>query len=100
MGEAFQHLMLTEQFVSSLSSIEPPLSEDDIDGVLSALEDLDAQPTSLRNRLHRLDRELAAWWSRTSPPPADLALRILVKPERVGDIGIWRVGPVTRHYAR
>ena len=100
MGDEYQNLILTEEFAASLRSADPALSEDDITGVLTALDDLDADPTNLRNRLHRLDRELRDWWSVTPPAPAGTALRVLVKPERVGERGIWRVGPVTWHYAR
>ncbi|HXC76770.1 MAG TPA: hypothetical protein VNU19_06950 [Candidatus Acidoferrum sp.] len=100
MSDDYDNLMLTEEFAMSLNSTDPPLSEEDVTGVLAALDDLNAEPTNLRNRLHQLDRDLKNWWSLTPPEPADRALRILVKPERVGDRGIWRVGPVTWHYAR
>lgn len=100
MTDEYTNLMVTEEFVTSLETLHPPASDDDIDGVLAALDELDAEPTNLRNRLHRLDRELKDWWSLTPPAPANPALRILVRPERTATGGIWRIGPVTWHYAR
>jgi len=67
---------------------------------MAALDRLDGNPTGASNRLHRLDRELDGWWSLTPPSPASPALRILVRPEKTGLGGVWRLGPATWHYLR
>ncbi len=99
-GDDYANLMVSGEFVSSLQALDPAPSDDDIDAILSALDELDREPTNLRNRLHRLDRELADWWSLTPPHPGNASLRILVRPERTASGGIWRIGPVTWHYTR
>jgi hypothetical protein len=99
-GDDYSNLMVTDEFVASLQGLDPAPSEDDVEGILAALDELDSEPTNLRNRLHRLDRELKEWWSLTPPEPADPSLRILVRPERTARGGIWRIGPVTWHYTR
>ena len=100
MGEDYQNLMVTGEFVASIQSLDPPATPEDLAGILQALDDLDAEPGNTRNRLHILDRELADWWSLTPPPPASQALRILVAPQRDRRGGFWRVGPATWHYWR
>lgn len=66
--------------------------------MLDALDALDAAPGTIQNRLHLLDRELAGWWSLTPADPPGTLLRILLRPERRGGRGVWKLGPVTRHY--
>lgn len=100
MGDDYENLMVTDEFVASLDALDPAPSDDDLEGIAQALDDLDAEPANVRNRLHRLDRELAAWWSLSPPAPASQSLRILVRPERSAVGGFWRIGPVTWHYAR
>ena len=93
----YQNLMVTDEFVATIGSLDPPATPEDIAGILQALDELDAEPASTRNRLHLLDRELTGWWSLTPPFPADQSLRVLVVPERGHHGGFWRIGPVTRH---
>lgn len=100
MGGDYQYLMVTDEFVASIRALDPPLTDDDLGGIVQALDDLNANPTNLRHRLHRLDRELGDWWSLTPPSPANRSIRILVRPERSSNGGFWRVGPVTWHYLR
>ena len=100
MNTDYQNLMITGEFVTSIQSLNPPASPDDLAGILQALDDLDSEPANTRNRLHILDRELTGWWSLTPPAPADQLLRILVTPQRGPQGGFWRIGPVTWHYQR
>lgn len=100
MPDEYTNLMVTHEFTTSIEALDPAPTDDDITGILDALDQLDNEPTNLRNRLHRLDRELSDWWSLTPPPPANASLRILIRPERTGTGGIWRIGPVTWHYTR
>ena len=100
MAADYQHLMFTEEYWHSLEDIVPALQDDDVTGVMAALDYLDEHPTDLTNRLHQLDRELSDWWSLTPALPANQSLRILVRPEATGRGGIWRLGTVTWHYRR
>ncbi len=99
-GGDYENLMVTEEFTASVEATCPALTDDDLEGLVQALDDLDTAPANLRNRLHRLDRELADWWSLTPPPPANPSLRIILRPERSAAGGFWRFGPVAWHYAR
>lgn len=96
----YENLMVTDEFAASLQNLDPAPTDEDIISILTALDELDAEPTNLRNRLHRLDRELKSWWSLTPPEPANPGLRVLVRPEQTATGGIWRVGPATWHYDR
>jgi hypothetical protein len=96
----YENLMVTLEFAASLQDLDPRPTDEDVTGILTALDGLDAEPTNLRNRLHRLDRELRDWWSLTPPAPANPALRVLVRPEQSAAGGIWRIAPVTWHYTR
>ena len=103
MAEAtYRNLILTEEFGQSLLSPEPPMTDEELDGVVDALDDLDANPAAITrsNRLHLLDRELDGWWSLTPENPPESLLRILMRPEQVNGQGAWRIGPVTRPYRR
>lgn len=98
----YRNLILTEEFGQSLLSPEPPMTDEELDGVVDALDDLDANPAAITrsNRLHLLDRELDGWWSLTPENPPESLLRILMRPEQVNGQGAWRIGPVTRPYRR
>lgn len=97
-AEEYENLLVTDEFEASLQTIDPALTDDELDGVLDAIDDLDAEPAKMQNRLHVLDRELTGWWSLTPATPPDTLLRILLRPERRGGRGLWKLGPVTRHY--
>ena|ERR1022692_508473 len=99
MATGFVNLVVTEEFARSVGQLDPALEVERL-GILRALDELDANPALLRNRLHALDRELRGWWSLTPPTPPGTLIRILIEPVRVGNSGLWRVGPVTRHYRR
>ena len=100
MSDDYESLLVTEEFWASITTLEPKLTRDDVEGILAGLDYLDAHPTDLRQRLHVLDRELSGWWSLTPPEPAHDVLRVLVRPEQAAHGGIWRIGPVTWHYRR
>jgi hypothetical protein len=100
MADDYRVLVFTDDYWASLAGLHPALTADDAEGIANAFDELDENPTALHNRLHRLDRELAGWWSLTPAPPGDQRLRILVRPERIPTGGIWRIGPVTWHYRR
>jgi hypothetical protein len=100
MSDGFLHLLVTSEFALSLKQLDPPLEDRDREGILAALDELDAEPGRVRNRLHALDRELAGWWSLTPPAPPGTLIRILVEPVRNPNSPLWRIGPVTRHYRR
>ena len=100
----FDHLLTTSEFGESLvrrrSDGDNEFSDAEVDGVLAALDVLDAAPTTMPGalNLHELKRERRPWWSITPPTPPGTAVRILVRPERLGNTGLWIIGPVTRHY--
>jgi hypothetical protein len=100
-NDDYQNLVITDEFIASLAALDPPLSSEEREGVLEALDQLETRPTDLRNRLHVLDRELTGWWSLTPPSPAGTAVRVLVEPVRTAaGAAYWRVGPATWHYRR
>jgi hypothetical protein len=101
-AETYRNLLVTREFRDSLGSIDPGLTDAELDGVLSALDQLDANPAARTgtNRLHLLDRELQGWWSLTPTVPPDTLLRIVIRPEKINGQGVWRVGFLTRHYHR
>lgn len=96
----YENLVRTDEFLISLRNLDPPLAAAELDGLLDALDDLDAAPGAAQNRLHPLDRELVGWWSLTPATPPGTLLRILLWPELRGGRGVWKLGPVTRHYQR
>ena len=100
MAVDYQHLMFTDEYWRSIETIDPALTDNDVAGVVAALDYLDSHPTDLAQRLHRLDRELTGWWSLTPPTPADQKLRVLLRPEQTARGGHWRLGPITWHYHR
>ena len=103
MKDEYENLAVTDEFAESLTRLVPPVTNDDLDGILDSLDELDAHPAKIPGslRLHRLDRELADWWSITPLPPADPGLRVLIQPTKTATgRGLWKIGPVTWHYAR
>lgn len=96
--DEYENLLVTDEFEASLQTIAPALTDDELDGILDVLDELDAAPAKVQNRLHLLDRELAGWWSLTPATPPRTLLRILLRPENLESGGVWRLGPVTRHY--
>jgi len=101
---AYKHLFVTPDFELSLASETTDgafiFSDEEFDGVMDALDILDAAPTEApgKIRLHAMQVDLKPWWSVTPPKPPGTGVRIMVRPEVRGGAGVWIVGPVTRHY--